>query len=150
MRHSINQATEKPTETQPLIPKYHEDFTMPNWKRYPYQMFSISSRKFNQLKRNRLILFFEILIPTIEILLFMMCIGPTPVHLKFAVSINIFATKLICTKVINQDTGYDYPDRPSNFGNDTVYYLNQGNDLELYQHYTLDEARHKVQQGESK
>jgi len=88
------------------------------WKRVPFQIFSIGRKTFTQLLRNPLALSFELLVPLVQIILFILCVGPDPSFLPFA--------------VLNLDVGYQTPNQIYiNLGNNTVVQLQSGNELKL-------------------
>jgi len=96
-----------------------------------FQILAICRVKLTQLVRNFLVLFFEIMVPTIQLFLFITCIGPQPVHLPLA--------------VVNLDQGY----APINLhiGKDLVSSMKNGSDLTIREFSSLEKALDRVKDG---
>ena len=93
-------------------------------------------RKFFQLSRTPLSIFFELIIPTIQIFLFITCIGSNPSDLKIG--------------VVNRDVGSTFQNRPINLGNDIVNFMKDGSELDVISIDNFDDALEQVKLGNCK
>jgi len=118
----------KASEETPLLSK-----KVPKPRSRSSQSFSISKRKATQIRRNLILLFFELLTPVVEIFLFFTCVGPNPHNLDFA--------------IVNADVGIRFGNTYVNIGNTLTDMLKTNPTLDVRLYPDMNEALDSVRMG---
>ncbi|PRP88024.1 hypothetical protein PROFUN_04452 [Planoprotostelium fungivorum] len=104
---------------------------------YWRQISAISRRKLKQYGRNPLMIIFDMVIPTIEILIYVLCVGTDPNHLTVA--------------ILNRDVGApkSFGSQCENWGDQFVQRMNTGPQLNLYNVSDEMEGIRMVERGQA-
>ncbi|GAM25192.1 hypothetical protein SAMD00019534_083670, partial [Acytostelium subglobosum LB1] len=105
-----------------------------SFKRRFQQVFAIARRKITQIYRNKVVLFFEVLTPAIQIFLFFIAIGATPKNLSFG--------------IVNKDVGIGPPFN-INIGDDIIQQLGKSGVFDFHYFNTTQQALDQIKNGNS-